>query len=190
VVKLLLATDPVDPDSKDSQYGRTPLSWAAKNGQEAVVKQLLATDRVDPDSKATGKYSDGRTPLSYAAENGSEAVVKLLLAQPGVESDSKNDYGRTPLSWAEENGHEAAIRLLLAGDGVDPDDYAGSQKNKHRPKYIAATVAAYAKEHVSEIPEGQVATTSNAGKSHIFFRLPNVDTNNLRFESLHNISCD
>lgn len=34
VVKLLLATDGVDPNSKDSTYGRTPLLSAAANGHE------------------------------------------------------------------------------------------------------------------------------------------------------------
>jgi len=40
VVKLLLAENSVDPDFKDNN-GRTPLSYAASNGQEAVVKLLL-----------------------------------------------------------------------------------------------------------------------------------------------------
>ena len=46
------------PDLEDS-YGRTPLSWAAERGHEAVVKLLLETGKADADSKAT----DGRTPL-------------------------------------------------------------------------------------------------------------------------------
>ncbi|KAL2808196.1 hypothetical protein BJX63DRAFT_42789 [Aspergillus granulosus] len=71
VVKLLLETGKVDPDSKDSN-SRTPLSLAAENGHEAaVVKLLLETGKVDPDSKD----SNGRTPLSWAAEKGHEAVL-------------------------------------------------------------------------------------------------------------------
>ncbi len=46
VMRLLLARDSIDPDSKDNN-GRTPLSWAAlswaaEEGREAVVKLLLA----------------------------------------------------------------------------------------------------------------------------------------------------
>ncbi len=84
MVKLLLAKDGVDPDSKDTD-GRTPLWWAARNGHEAVVKLLLAKDGLDSDSKGT----DGRTPLSWAAGDGREAVVKLLFAKDGVDPDSK-----------------------------------------------------------------------------------------------------
>lgn len=84
VIKPLLATDGVDPDSKDSN-GRTPLSWAAEKGYKAVVKMLLDTGKVDVDLKD----KDSRTPLSWAAgeiplpsrvvEKGYEAVVELLL---------------------------------------------------------------------------------------------------------------
>ncbi|KAL3475083.1 ankyrin repeat protein [Aspergillus californicus] len=71
VVKLLLETKNVDIESKDSKYGRTPLSWAAERGHEGVVKLLLETKNVDIESKD----SNGRTPLSWAAEKGHEGVV-------------------------------------------------------------------------------------------------------------------
>ena len=61
------------PNCKDS-WGRTPLSWAAASGHEAVVKVLLERDEVEADSKD----DDGRTPLFWAAASGHEAVVKLL----------------------------------------------------------------------------------------------------------------
>ncbi|KAH6995460.1 hypothetical protein BKA56DRAFT_509110, partial [Ilyonectria sp. MPI-CAGE-AT-0026] len=90
------------PDLKDS-CSRTPLSWAAVKGQEAVVKLLLTDTRADVDSKC----ESGRTALSYAAENGHNAVVKLLLAANGNNPDSRDDIGGTPLFWAIQNGHLA-----------------------------------------------------------------------------------
>ena len=49
VVKLLVARDDVEVDSKD-EAGRSPLSYAAENGHEAVVKILVARDNVEVDS--------------------------------------------------------------------------------------------------------------------------------------------
>jgi ankyrin repeat protein len=45
-VKLLVETCKVDVDLKDKN-GRTPLSWAAQNGHEAIVKLLVETGKVD-----------------------------------------------------------------------------------------------------------------------------------------------
>jgi ankyrin repeat protein len=96
-------------NSTDS-YGRTPLSWAAANGHEAVVK-LLVEKGAEMETK--DKDSSGQTPLSWAASRGHEAVVKLLL-EKGAELETKDSkYSRTPLSYAAENGHEAVVKLLL-----------------------------------------------------------------------------
>ncbi|KAI9774450.1 MAG: hypothetical protein M1839_001733 [Geoglossum umbratile] len=117
VVKLLLAKDGVDINSKDSRWGQTPLSWAAWEGREAVVKLLLEKDGADINSKDSNL---GQTPLTWAAQRGHEAVVKLLLEKDGVDINSKDSrWGQTPLSWAAQRGHEAVVKLLLEKDGVD-----------------------------------------------------------------------
>jgi ankyrin repeat protein len=62
-------------DANKDVEGRTPLSWAAENGHEAMVRVLLGNQYVHSDSSD----NEGRTPLSWASENGHEAVVKLLI---------------------------------------------------------------------------------------------------------------
>jgi ankyrin repeat protein len=97
--------------------GRTPLSWAARNGHGTVVEMLAARDDVDVDSKDRW----GQTPLSLAAENGHEAVVEVLAARDDVNTDLKGDNGQSPLSWAARMGHETVVELLAARDDVDVD---------------------------------------------------------------------
>jgi hypothetical protein len=101
-----------------SQYGLTPLSWAAGNGYDVIVSLLLAKDGVDPDLKDS-QYS--QTSLSWAAERGHEAVVKQLLKTGKVEVDSKDKDNRTPLLKAAKNGHEAIVKLLLKTGKVEVD---------------------------------------------------------------------
>lgn len=64
-VKLLLATEKVDIDSKD-KHDRTALLWAARGGHVAIIKLLLATGKADVNSKD----KHGNTPplLSASAE--------------------------------------------------------------------------------------------------------------------------
>ncbi|USP73981.1 hypothetical protein yc1106_01255 [Curvularia clavata] len=106
------------PYTLRSEYGLTPLLWAAENGHVSVVSLLLVKYDVDPDWKDS---EVGRTPLSWAAEGGHEAVVKSLLMTGKVKVDSKDEYSRTPLSWAAEGGHEAVVKLLLETGKVEVD---------------------------------------------------------------------
>jgi ankyrin repeat protein len=100
------------PDLKDS-YSRTPLSYAAEYGHEAMVALLL-----EKGAELDTKDTYGWTPLSYAAGSGHEAVVKLLL-EKGAELEIKDTDGWTPLSYAARNGREAVVELLLE-KGADP----------------------------------------------------------------------
>jgi ankyrin repeat protein len=73
VVQLLLENEDIDADPKNN-YGRTPLSWAAEKGHEAVVRLLLARKSAYADSKD----NNGLTPLSYAVRHGHQGVIQLL----------------------------------------------------------------------------------------------------------------
>jgi hypothetical protein len=77
---------------------RTPLLWAARYGNEAVVRLLLGCKGIDVDSKD----KNDQTPLSWAARNGHETVICLLLEHDDVKPDFRDMDGQTPLSWAAE----------------------------------------------------------------------------------------
>ncbi|KAI8663498.1 NACHT-sigma domain-containing protein [Fusarium keratoplasticum] len=96
----------INIDARDSD-GRTPLSWAAEGGHEAVVRLLL-----DRGAHTEVPDKESRTPLWRAAEKGHEAVVRLLLDR-GAHTEVPDKESRTPLWRAAEKGHEAVARLLL-----------------------------------------------------------------------------
>ena len=89
------------------KFGQTLLSWAAKNGHNAVVKLLL-----EKGAELESKDNYSRTPLLWAAENGHDTVLELLL-EKGAKLESQDNYGRTLLSQAAMNGHGAVVKLLL-----------------------------------------------------------------------------
>ncbi|KAF5648056.1 xylosidase glycosyl hydrolase [Fusarium sp. NRRL 52700] len=105
-------------DSAD-RTGRTPLSYAAEQGHEAIMVMLLERGaKVDSqDGEVVPKWhyhneNAGRTPLSFAAEKGHEAAAHILIAN-GASSSIKSRSGLTPLSYAVENRRESLIRLFL-----------------------------------------------------------------------------
>ncbi|CAG1999053.1 unnamed protein product [Fusarium graminearum] len=107
-VKLLLERG-ADIEAKDSEYGQTPLLWAAKNGNEAVVNLLLEKGA---DIEAKDSEYD-QTLLLWAATNGNEAIVKLLV-EKGADIEAKDsEYDQTPLLWAATNRNEAVVKLLV-----------------------------------------------------------------------------
>ncbi|KAH8744168.1 ankyrin repeat-containing domain protein, partial [Hyaloscypha finlandica] len=108
IVKLLLEKG-ADVEAKDS-VSRTPLLYAAKNGNKTTAQLLLATNRIDVDSKDF--YNS--TPLSIliAARMGHRDVVAFLLTKNPV-LNSKDNFGRTPIWWAKRTGSSEIADLLL-----------------------------------------------------------------------------
>ena len=106
----------IDPNPKDL-LGRTPPSYAARKGKEAIVRLLLERDDTDPNAGDC----DNRTPLWEAASAGHDVIVQVLLARSDVDPNVFWDIGNTPLWAAACEGHGAVVRLLLARNDVDPN---------------------------------------------------------------------
>ncbi|RYP32310.1 hypothetical protein DL767_005285 [Monosporascus sp. MG133] len=121
-----------DINTEDS-HGRTPLSYAAENGQETMVRLLLAEG-----AKANTEDPSSRTPLGWAARFGHKTVVQMLLATEGINVNAKDLEGDTPLHHAAEDGDETVVGLLLAAKGVDANI---ENSNGDTPLHIAVTWA-------------------------------------------------
>lgn len=106
VTELLLAAG-VSPDERDSLSGHTAITYAAWNGDVAIVRRLL-----DQGAAVNVRNSDGWTALTDAAINGHTAVVQTLLEAEADPNAQDND-GKTALMAAVWNGHIETVRVLL-----------------------------------------------------------------------------
>ncbi|KAI0456007.1 hypothetical protein F5B21DRAFT_168072 [Xylaria acuta] len=117
VVELLLTPEGIDPNSKDTRSGWTPLWSAVDTENEVFVALLLAAERVN---RNVGD-DDGWTPLRLAVREEDEALVGQLLATEGVDPNSKHRFGWMLLHKAVQNKNGALVRLLLATERVNPN---------------------------------------------------------------------
>ena len=112
--------------------GRTPLFYAAMDGDAAIVTELL---RHGADVNAKDKGEE--TPLHFAARGYQPAILALLL-KGGAGVDTADSNGNTPLWRAvfDSQGRGEAIQLLLNA-GARPD-----LKNKHgvSPQELARSI--------------------------------------------------
>ncbi|KAJ5597420.1 hypothetical protein N7537_007504 [Penicillium hordei] len=112
---LRLSTVPFDLNSRDAVYGRTPLSWAAGEGQSAAAEVLIRAG-ADIECEDTDY---GRSALNWAAGLGHLDTVRVLIRH-GAEVDASSWYGRTSLSRAASRGHLELVRVLIEEFGASP----------------------------------------------------------------------
>lgn len=87
-------------------FGGTPLHFAARKAQVAMVMLLLAHG-----ATPSVRTESGLTPLHYAAEFGHARIVKLLL-DAGADASLANKWGQTPLNLARLEDFRGIVRLL------------------------------------------------------------------------------
>ncbi|RLL93862.1 hypothetical protein CFD26_100337 [Aspergillus turcosus] len=140
MARWLLGYCGIDPNCQDV-YGRTPLFWACRQGNEDIVDLLLEQPWIQPDLPDTAyalsqsEKHYGRTPLAHAVINGHGKIVERLIGL-GVDLNSRDLLGKTPLYHAVEAGNIHLVSLLLATSGINPN--ARNYKRAMAPLHYAA----------------------------------------------------
>jgi len=97
--------------------GTTPLHWAVRNNDVALVERLI---RAGADVKATNRY--GIAAIALACESGSAAILEKLIAA-GVSANATGPYGETALHTCAHSGKVEAAKVLIAhGASLDAGD--------------------------------------------------------------------
>jgi ankyrin repeat protein len=115
------------------EYGRTPLHYAAAEGNASLVEELLRSG-----ADVNAQDDDGWSPLHFGAQAGSTSVVAVLLGA-GADVALRDRFGNTPLFRAVfcSRGEGGVIHLLRKA-GADPDSPNNSGVS---PLKLARTIA-------------------------------------------------
>jgi ankyrin repeat protein len=106
----------VDVLPENDEFGRSPIHYAAANGDAAEVARLLAAG-----ADAAARDAVRFTPLHFAAQEQHPEVIELLLAA-GADLQATDRWGNTPLWRAIFTAHgDPAASILLLAAGADPD---------------------------------------------------------------------
>lgn len=123
--------------SERDEFGRTPLHYAARDGDLAATERMLATEDVN------AADNDGWTPLHFAAQAAAPEVVARLL-DAGADIDAVTTKGHPAIYWATkaDAGDPVATIRLLRARGADPtketiQTYFGPRSTLHTVKQVS-----------------------------------------------------
>ncbi|VDD89908.1 unnamed protein product [Enterobius vermicularis] len=96
--------------SAKDKYGRTPLHYAAMEGNIRAARELITFN-----ADVTAKDRNGMTPLHTAAAYGSLLVVRLLV-DTGARILDTDSQGNTALHLAAKSGHRKIVQTILEAE--------------------------------------------------------------------------
>lgn len=112
-----------DPMLVDISKGDTPLHYAARNGNVALMELLLEyyfrKEGTDSRHFINVQGRKKRTPLDTAAHFANKDAVRWLLSKGATTSVTDDETQRTPLHSAARHGSMAVTKLLVNAGG-DP----------------------------------------------------------------------
>ena len=125
--QMLITRSEIDVNPMDDYWGRTPLMWAAKWGNEAMTKLLLDKSDIRINISELQEHgfeipSSGpkaQSALMLAAARGHEGVVKQLLAKPSIDINFKDRAFDTAIRLAAGSGHAGVVKMLLQREDID-----------------------------------------------------------------------
>ncbi|KAI5787898.1 ankyrin repeat-containing domain protein [Pyronema domesticum] len=103
-------------DERDCIYERTPLSYAAEFGQEAVVRYLCEQCDVDINKGGGDRFAS----LLIAGLNNHWGIVEFLLSQRRIDINSQDGYlGQSILTHTMLQGPRNVLKLLLSHPDIN-----------------------------------------------------------------------
>ncbi|KAL7800620.1 ankyrin repeat-containing domain protein [Trichoderma afarasin] len=125
VIQLLIEVT-TDLETKDVEYGSTPLHIAALLGYERIAELLLKKYSINSTSLK------GWTPLSLALHHGHKILAELFV-EKGANIEATGSSHQTPLAIAAMEGHLDAVKWLIEkGSNIEARDC-----NKQTPLMLA-----------------------------------------------------
>ncbi|PGH14989.1 hypothetical protein AJ79_02669 [Helicocarpus griseus UAMH5409] len=100
------------------QSRRTPLSYAAENGNEEIVRSLSSNKEVDINSKDMERCR----PIHRAICEGHTSIVRLLLTAENIQLDVYEKVFRGVLKNSIGIGNTAILEMFLESEAVDIDN--------------------------------------------------------------------
>ena len=156
VVSALLSAG-ADPNAKEDEGGLTPMHYAVRSQQEAllpVITSLLEAG-ADPGSSQESMDDDGVWPLHRALMNPAvTAQVVQALLEAGADPMARTHLGNTPLHIAADWTDDIAIIEALLAAGAD---LRAENEDGNRPVDVAWDIRGSAAYWRLVVPEGTLA---------------------------------
>ena len=114
VVVALLNHKKTDPNLTNYKK-QTPLTIAARWGQEKSTKALIDHEKTNPNLKAFS----GETPLHLATKHIQAKIIPILFTHKDLDVNAKNEAGLTALMIVAYEGFEDVAKELLKHKDID-----------------------------------------------------------------------